>query len=208
VLAHGFARVRCESCKDELLVAFSCKGQGVCPSCNAKRAHVTAPSSGDGGGPTEGEPLPGRDGGGAEEAEDSAGGLGRAAAQDVRTGCVRLSAVWRQAKGAGVCDGPLWGAFDIGAPGTSHAGSEAGPGPGTTPAGVVLNLAQPLSTRPNCLPLSSSDGSQGWGVPQGVAPSRVPARRAALLAPAAAPFSAPPLQPSPSTWLLSRLYAA
>ena len=29
VLAHGFARVRCESCKDELLVAFSCKGQGV-----------------------------------------------------------------------------------------------------------------------------------------------------------------------------------
>jgi hypothetical protein len=31
VLAHGFARVRCESCKDELLVAFSCKGRGVCP---------------------------------------------------------------------------------------------------------------------------------------------------------------------------------
>jgi hypothetical protein len=42
VLAHGFARVRCESCKDELLVAFSCKGRGVCPFCNAKRAHVTA----------------------------------------------------------------------------------------------------------------------------------------------------------------------
>ncbi|WP_407692916.1 transposase zinc-binding domain-containing protein [Pyxidicoccus xibeiensis] len=41
MLAHGFARVRCESCKDELLVAFSCKGRGVCPSCNAKRAHVT-----------------------------------------------------------------------------------------------------------------------------------------------------------------------
>ncbi|RKI53685.1 hypothetical protein D7X55_31000 [Corallococcus sp. AB049A] len=41
-MAHGFARVRCESCKDELLVAFSCKGRGVCPSCNAKRAHVTA----------------------------------------------------------------------------------------------------------------------------------------------------------------------
>jgi hypothetical protein len=36
------ARVRCESCKDELLVAFSCKGRGVCLSCNAKRAHVTA----------------------------------------------------------------------------------------------------------------------------------------------------------------------
>jgi hypothetical protein len=42
VLVHGFARVRCESCKDELLVAFSCKGRGVCPSCNAKRAQVTA----------------------------------------------------------------------------------------------------------------------------------------------------------------------
>ncbi len=42
VLAHGFARVSYESCKDELLVAFSCKGRGVCPSCNAKRAHVTA----------------------------------------------------------------------------------------------------------------------------------------------------------------------
>ncbi|WP_146209848.1 transposase zinc-binding domain-containing protein [Vitiosangium sp. GDMCC 1.1324] len=42
VLAHGFAQVRCESCKDELLVAFSCKGRGVCPSCNAKRAQVTA----------------------------------------------------------------------------------------------------------------------------------------------------------------------
>ncbi|WP_194858673.1 transposase [Myxococcus sp. AB056] len=42
VLVHGFARVRCESCKGELLVAFSCKGRGVCPSCNAKRAQVTA----------------------------------------------------------------------------------------------------------------------------------------------------------------------
>ena len=27
VLVHGFAQVRCESCKDELLVAFSCKGR-------------------------------------------------------------------------------------------------------------------------------------------------------------------------------------
>jgi len=41
-LAHGFARVRCEGCREEMLVAFSCKGRGVCPSCNAKRAHVTA----------------------------------------------------------------------------------------------------------------------------------------------------------------------
>jgi hypothetical protein len=42
VLAHGFTQGRCESCKEELLVAFSCKGRGVCPSCNARRAHVTA----------------------------------------------------------------------------------------------------------------------------------------------------------------------
>lgn len=38
VLAHDFARVQCENCKDELLVAFSCKGRGVCPSCNCYRA--------------------------------------------------------------------------------------------------------------------------------------------------------------------------
>ncbi|MHB8877924.1 MAG: transposase zinc-binding domain-containing protein [Myxococcaceae bacterium] len=31
VLARGFARVRCRDCGDELLVAFSCKGRGVCP---------------------------------------------------------------------------------------------------------------------------------------------------------------------------------
>ena len=42
MLANSFTRVRCESCKDEMLVAFSCKGRGVCPSCNAKRAQVTA----------------------------------------------------------------------------------------------------------------------------------------------------------------------
>ena len=124
---------------------------------------ISAPSSGDGGGPTEGEPLPGRDGGGAEEAEEGAGGVGRAAAQDVRTRRVRLSAVRRQAKGAGGCDGPRWGALDMGAPGTSHAGSEAGPGPGTTPAGVVLNLAQPLSTRPNSPASLLERGRPGQG---------------------------------------------
>ena len=42
MLAHGFARGRCEGCSDEILVAFSCKGRGVCPSCNAKRMRVTA----------------------------------------------------------------------------------------------------------------------------------------------------------------------
>ncbi|SEU39285.1 transposase zinc-binding domain-containing protein [Stigmatella erecta] len=41
-LSHGFARVRGEGRKVELLVAFSCKGRGLCPSCTAKRAQVTA----------------------------------------------------------------------------------------------------------------------------------------------------------------------
>ncbi len=36
-LEHGFLRVRCESCHDEKLVAFSCKRRGFCPSCGAKR---------------------------------------------------------------------------------------------------------------------------------------------------------------------------
>ncbi len=34
----GFARVRCRKCPEEYLVAFSCKGRGLCPSCGAKRA--------------------------------------------------------------------------------------------------------------------------------------------------------------------------
>lgn len=42
ILAHGFARVRCPSCGTEHLVAFSCKGRGVCPSCRARRMSDTA----------------------------------------------------------------------------------------------------------------------------------------------------------------------
>lgn len=42
VLAHGFSRVKCGDCGHELLVAFSCKGRGVCPSCTARRANDTA----------------------------------------------------------------------------------------------------------------------------------------------------------------------
>ncbi len=46
ILAHGFARTKCEDCGRERLVPFSCKGRGVCPSCNTRRmaevaAHVT-----------------------------------------------------------------------------------------------------------------------------------------------------------------------
>jgi len=42
ILARGFARVRCRACGDELLVAFSCKGRGFCPSCVTRRMHDTA----------------------------------------------------------------------------------------------------------------------------------------------------------------------
>jgi len=34
---HGFARARCDDCGDDYLVAFSCKGRGICPSCNTRR---------------------------------------------------------------------------------------------------------------------------------------------------------------------------
>ena len=36
-LHSGFARVRCLSCADEYLLAFSCKGRYFCPSCHQKR---------------------------------------------------------------------------------------------------------------------------------------------------------------------------
>jgi hypothetical protein len=46
ILTHGFARIRCDACAAQRLVAFSCKGRGVCPSCHARRtvevaAHLT-----------------------------------------------------------------------------------------------------------------------------------------------------------------------
>ncbi len=40
--AYGFARARCEHCGLMLLVAFSCKKRGICPSCNARRMADTA----------------------------------------------------------------------------------------------------------------------------------------------------------------------
>jgi hypothetical protein len=42
ILAHGAARVYCDSCKHSLLVGYSCKRRGVCPSCSAKRAVLFA----------------------------------------------------------------------------------------------------------------------------------------------------------------------
>ncbi len=37
IFAHGFARARCDDCGHDFLVAFSCKGRGVYPSCNTRR---------------------------------------------------------------------------------------------------------------------------------------------------------------------------
>jgi hypothetical protein len=42
ILANGFVRVYCDACKQESLVAFSCKRRGFCPSCSARRASETA----------------------------------------------------------------------------------------------------------------------------------------------------------------------
>jgi hypothetical protein len=37
VLDHGFARIRCDDCAHEYLLAFSCTCRYFCPSCHAKR---------------------------------------------------------------------------------------------------------------------------------------------------------------------------
>jgi hypothetical protein len=34
--AHGFFRVRCDDYGHDYFVAYSCKGRGVCPVCNAR----------------------------------------------------------------------------------------------------------------------------------------------------------------------------
>ena len=42
IAAHGFVRVYCPVCQDDLIVAFSCKNRGVCPSCGSRRMHDVA----------------------------------------------------------------------------------------------------------------------------------------------------------------------
>ena len=41
-LEHGFARVRCDHCEHEYLLAFSCKSRWFCPSCHQKNVQTTA----------------------------------------------------------------------------------------------------------------------------------------------------------------------
>ena len=40
VLEHGFARIRCDACTHEYLLAFSCKCRSFCPSGHAKRLAI------------------------------------------------------------------------------------------------------------------------------------------------------------------------
>ena len=42
LLKHGFLRVKCDGCRFEHLVAFSCKLRGFCPSCGARRMVETS----------------------------------------------------------------------------------------------------------------------------------------------------------------------
>ncbi|MBI2266696.1 MAG: transposase zinc-binding domain-containing protein [Armatimonadetes bacterium] len=37
-LRHGFARIHCSHCEQDMLLAFSCKTRLLCPSCSKKRA--------------------------------------------------------------------------------------------------------------------------------------------------------------------------
>jgi hypothetical protein len=42
ILAHGFLRMGCDTCKKEMLLPFSCKRRGFCPSCAGRRMAQTA----------------------------------------------------------------------------------------------------------------------------------------------------------------------
>ena len=42
ILAHGFLRLGCDTCPKALLLPFSCKRRGFCPSCAARRMAQTA----------------------------------------------------------------------------------------------------------------------------------------------------------------------
>ena len=42
ILAKGFARAYCYDCNKDFLIAFSCKGRGICPSCSTRTMTETA----------------------------------------------------------------------------------------------------------------------------------------------------------------------
>jgi hypothetical protein len=40
--ARGFVHMRCDECNHDLLVAFSCRNRGLCPSCAGRRMAASA----------------------------------------------------------------------------------------------------------------------------------------------------------------------
>lgn len=42
LLCRGFARLKCDACVEQHLVAFACKGRGICPSCLGRKMCQTA----------------------------------------------------------------------------------------------------------------------------------------------------------------------
>src|SRR5215470_7904737 len=42
ILAYGMLRLGCDTCQHEMLLAFSCKRRGFCPSCAGRRMAQTA----------------------------------------------------------------------------------------------------------------------------------------------------------------------
>ena len=42
ILAHGLVRLGCDTCPHRMILAFSCKGRGFCPSCASRRMAQTA----------------------------------------------------------------------------------------------------------------------------------------------------------------------
>ena len=42
LLCKGAVRVHCAACDHSLVVALSCRGRGICPSCGGRRMNDTA----------------------------------------------------------------------------------------------------------------------------------------------------------------------
>jgi hypothetical protein len=149
---------------------------------------TVSPSSRGGAGAGGGEPRLCRDGGGAEEGAASSSHLGRAAAQDVRPGCVRVLEVWRQAADLGVREGREGSASDTGAPGLAHGRCELGPCARVNPGRVVLRLTPPQSQKaqsPTAHPMGGRLGRSCTSRGYAACPP-------AWLTAGAAPVSAPP----------------
>ena len=115
--------------------------------------------------------------------------------------------MWRQAPGVGVREGSTRGAGDSEAPGPAHGRCEAGPGARATPGSVVLKLKPTRPREP-----SACRAPEGRAARASVYPKRLRGFSTRLAHCSGGPrqrsSSAPPLQPSPSTWPLSRLYAS